>query len=378
MFRYMNVNKLLPVLLIISVFACKEESKEVDIAVVSKSVSGLLMPSDTLNTYDIGLKKLSDYNFFKHPLKELTPINENVIPYEMNSPLFTDYASKQRFISLPEGASITYTSEGVLDFPKGTVLIKNFYYRDIELQTEDQDIIIETRLLISDKETGVWTALPYVWNEEQTEAYLYILGKDLELSIDIEGNAERNLKFTYSVPNSNMCKNCHVKDKGVVPLGPTARQLNRNNLFNGNEENQLVFLKDHDRLIGLAAAMDIPRLPDYSNDVSASLDKRARAYLDVNCAHCHQEGGSAKTSGLHLTYQEADMYRLGLNKPPVAAGQGSGNLSFGIVAGKPEASILLYRMKHLEPDVVMPEIGKNTLHEEGIKLIEDWIASLDK
>ena len=375
MSQRINANRFLVILIVLSFFSCKTETKEAAIAAVSKSVLGLLEHKDTLMNYDIGLKKLSDYNFFKQPLKNLEPIDENVIVYEMNSPLFTDYASKQRFIALPKGTQINYTSEGVLDFPKGTILIKNFYYQDSELKTENNDVIIETRLLISNKETGEWTALPYIWNEEQTEAYLYILGKDLELDIDIAGQSTRNLKFKYSVPNTNMCKNCHVKDQVLVPLGPTARQLNRNNIFHNSEVNQLSYLNDQEKMVGLETINAAPKIPDYHNQ-EFSLDQRARAYLDVNCAHCHQEGGSAKTSGLHLSYEETDMYRLGLNKAPVAAGHGSGNLSFGIVAGKPEASILLYRMMHLEPDIVMPEIGKNTLHEEGIKLIEEWINSL--
>ena len=375
MSQHINVSRFLVILIALSSFSCKTETKEAEMATVSKSVLGLLEPKDTLMDYDIGLKKLSEYNFFKLPLKNLEPIDENIVPYEMNSPLFTDYASKKRFIALPKGTQINYTSEGVLDFPKGTILIKNFYYQDRELKTENGDVLIETRLLISDKQTGEWTALPYIWNEEQTEAYLYILGKDLELDIDIAGQSDRNLNFTYSVPNTNMCKNCHVKDQVLVPLGPTARQLNRaNNLYN-SVVNQLLYLKDQEKMVGLETINAAPKIPDYHNQ-EFSIDQRARAYLDVNCAHCHQEGGSAKTSGLHLSYEETDMYRLGLNKAPVAAGHGSGNLSFGIVAGKPEASILLHRMKHLEPDIVMPEIGKNTLHEEGIKLIEEWITTL--
>lgn len=377
MLQHTNVIKYVFVLLLSFVFGCKSESKKEEVkAVFKNSISGLLKSSDTTSHYNIGLKKLSEYGFFKQPLKNLEPAHENIIPYDINSPLFTDYASKKRFIALPDNKTIAYTESGELNFPNGTILIKNFYYQGAELQVENQNIIIETRLLIKAKKTGEWKALPYVWNEDQTEAYLYILGKDLELDINIDGNANRNLKFTYTVPNSNMCNNCHIKDKEIVPLGPTARQLNRTNLFNNKKENQLAYLKRHKKIHGLKDVNAVSKIPNYADKESASLNERARAYLDVNCAHCHRDGGSAKTSGLHLTYQETEMYRLGLNKPPVAAGKGSGNLSFDIVAGKPEASILLYRMKHLEPDIVMPEIGKNTLHEEGIKLIEEWIASL--
>ena len=137
------------------------------------------------------------------------------------------------------------------------------------------------------------------------------------------------------------------------------------------------YLQKNKLVHGLPELTEIQKLPDYT-DVAKPLNNRARAYLDVNCAHCHQKGGSAKTSGMHLNYQEQDNYKLGIGKPPVAAGHGSGNLAFDIVAGKPDESILLYRMKNLDPAIVMPEIGKNVVHKEGVKLIEDWIRSLEQ
>jgi uncharacterized repeat protein (TIGR03806 family) len=342
------------------------------------SISGLLTFKDTLTNYDeVGIKKLSDYGFFKQPLHQLIPATKQVIPYEINSPLFTDYASKKRFISFPEGSSASYKNdETVLDFPSGTIIIKNFYYKNADLKTTTSDIIIETRLLIKN-EKNEWRTLPYIWNELQTEAYLYILGKDIDLVLETNKKRDEKIAFKYSVPNINMCKNCHVKNKELVPLGPTPRQLHRDNLFKNETINQLTYLKENNLLNRLHSIEKVKKIPNYS-DVSETINNRARAYLDVNCAHCHQEGGSAKTSGLHLVFQEQNKYRIGVNKPPVAAGKGSGNLSFDIVAGQPDASILLYRMKHLEPDIVMPEIGKNLVHKEGVKIIEEWIASLEE
>jgi uncharacterized repeat protein (TIGR03806 family) len=342
------------------------------------SISGLLTFKDTLTNYDeVGIKKLSDYGFFKQPLHQLIPATKQVIPYEINSPLFTDYASKKRFISFPEGSSASYKNdETVLDFPSGTIIIKNFYYKNADLKTTTSDIIIETRLLIKN-EKNEWRTLPYIWNELQTEAYLYILGKDIDLVLETNKKRDEKIAFKYSVPNINMCKNCHVKNKELVPLGPTPRQLHRDNLFENETINQLTYLKENNLLNRLHSIEKVKKIPNYS-DVSETINNRARAYLDVNCAHCHQEGGSAKTSGLHLVFQEQNKYRIGVNKPPVAAGKGSGNLSFDIVAGQPDASILLYRMKHLEPDIVMPEIGKNLVHKEGVKIIEEWIASLEE
>ena len=356
-------------------FSCQKKDKSIEYKEYV-SIAGLLSPKDTIATYkDIGLKKLSDYGFFKAPLRDLIPISKQVVPYEMNSPLFSDYTSKKRFIYFPESVAAKYVNDAtVLDFPIGTIIIKNFYYKNEDLKTSNTAIILETRLLIKEQDKS-WTTLPYIWNETQTEAYLYILGKDLDVVLEATNGRKGKNTFTYSVPNINMCKNCHVKGAELTPLGPTPRQLHKDNLFNNISKNQLSYLKENNLLQNLEAINTIEAIPNY-NDQNIVIHKRARAYLDVNCAHCHQEKGSAKTSGLHLVYQETDKYRIGVNKPPVAAGKGSGNLSYDIVAGKPNQSILLYRMKHLEADVVMPEIGKSLVHKEGVKLIEEWIAAM--
>ncbi|WP_408031253.1 SO2930 family diheme c-type cytochrome [Tenacibaculum xiamenense] len=368
--RYINAVSLF----ILFCFSCKQVNSEKKEVYKKKQlgISGLLTPADTLNSYDIGFKRLSDYDFFEKPLHLLKPVSKRVIPYELNSPLFTDYASKKRFIVIPKDKTISYKENGVLDFPLGTIIIKNFYYTSNELN-KPNDQIIETRLLILDSASKKWVPLPYIWNEDQTEAYLYILGKDIDIVRKNEKSEEQ--AFMYSVPNINMCKNCHVKNTKIVPLGPTARQINRyNQVF---DSNQIDYLITNSFIEGIKSSANSPKIPNYL-DEKVSINNRARAYLDVNCAHCHREGGSAKTSGLHLNYLQNDMYKVGVNKPPVAAGKGSGNLDFDIVEGKPNESILMYRMKHLEPDIVMPEIGKNTLHKEGVELIEKWIISLDK
>ncbi len=371
MFRNIVVSSILVFILLIG---CKNE-KKATLVQDQVSISGLLTSQDTLLNYEeLGYKKLSDYGFFKQPLNQLIPATKQVVPYTLNAPLFTDYALKKRFISFPEGSAANFLKDDrVLDFQEGTIIIKNFYYTDADLKTANADVLIETRLLI--KKDSSWITLPYVWNEDQTEAYLYILGKDIDLVLEPTAERAEQISFTYSVPNINMCKNCHVKNQDLIPLGPSPRQLNRENLFAGSSHNQLTYLQDNHFLHDLPNLAEVDKFPDYM-DASESLNSRARAYLDVNCAHCHQDGGSAKTSGLHLVYQEADLYKLGVNKPPVAAGKGSGSLAYDIVKGKPEESIMLYRMIHLEPDIVMPEIGKNLVHKEGVALIEAWIKSL--
>jgi len=346
-------------ILLVMVLACQPKKEEVTVVEeVSLGVS----------TSSIGKAKLSEYGFFNGALNELQP-TDGVVLYELNSPLFTDYAFKKRFIKFPEGTKATFSHDDVLDFPEGTVLIKNFYYPADFRKPEEAIRILETRLLIL--EEGNWKALPYIWNDEQTEAYLEVGGKNIDVKWTHYDGKVRTVN--YSVPNMNQCKGCHLRGDQVMPIGPTARQLN--GTIKGHDENQLVQLAHNGWLNGLPPIETIARLVNYDN-ASEALDSRARAWLEVNCAHCHRPDGPAKTSGLHLLADTKNPYELGIGKAPVAAGRGSGGLNYDIVPGKPDASILYYRIKSNDPGVMMPELGKKLIHEEGVAIIREWIESL--
>ena len=125
---------------------------------------------------------------------------------------------------------------------------------------------------------------------------------------------------------------------------------------------------------GLPAAADVPRDANWE-DPHAPLDARARAYLDINCGHCHNANGAANTTGLTLDYTTPEDRHLGICKPPTAAGQGTGDHFFDIVPGQPDESILPYRLSSTEPGVMMPELGRSTVHREGVALIKAWIAA---
>ncbi len=96
----------------------------------------------------------------------------------------------------------------------------------------------------------------------------------------------------------------------------------------------------------------------------------------MNCGHCHNPNGAADTSNLILTGQHEQQVNMGVCKPPVAAGGGAGDRLYSIVPGKPAESILVYRMRSAKPDEMMPELGRALVHEEGVELISQWIASL--
>ncbi|MBL0967083.1 MAG: hypothetical protein IBJ05_09720, partial [Blastomonas sp.] len=129
--------------------------------------------------------------------------------------------------------------------------------------------------------------------------------------------------------------------------------------------------------IDWAAAPIAANGPVWNDPSTGSLDQRARAYLMVNCAHCHNPKGSASNSGLFLNYgAAADRTTTGVYKRPVAAGRGSGGREFAILPGQPDQSIMIHRMASTEPGVAMPEVGRSMVHEEGVALIRAWISSL--
>ena len=316
-------------------------------------------------------QKLSEYYFFKGKISDLIP-NKNVYPYELNTPLFSNYALKKRFIYLPDGAQIKYLKDQVFSFSNGSILIKNFFY-PIDFREEGGvKKIIETRLLIKDNDN--WKALNYIWDENQNDAYLNYIGKQTKVSwIDMNG---KNKSIRYNIPNNNQCKNCHLNGKMVTPIGTTAFQLNKKYSSLAFKINQLKYFEEKNILVGLPDFNEIPKFPIWNQKNTASIEKRAKAYLDINCAHCHNPKGSAKNSGLDLSFNQKDLRKQGVFKPPVAAGKGSGNLKYSIVPGHPEESILIHRMKSEAPGVMMPEIGRSVVHKEGVNLIREYIENL--
>ena len=314
--------------------------------------------------------RLSDYRLFLDPGADQP--NAGVVPYDLATPLFTDHADKHRFVFTPPGRPVGYAASGVLDFPVGSVLVKTFSY-PADLRRPGREVRkVETRLLL--RRASGWTAAAYVWNADGTEAVLKRAGVRLPVRFIDPGG--RQVDLDYAVPNQNQCKTCHQLNGAVAPIGPKARNLNRTVPVAGRgAENQLDRWTRLGLLSGAPASRLAPRLAAW-DDASESLDARARAYLDVNCAHCHSPSGSASNSGLFLTAEETRPSALGVGKPPVAAGRGAGDLAVGIEPGHPGRSILAFRMASGEPGVMMPELGRALIHEEGVALISAWIGEM--
>ena len=309
-------------------------------------------------------KFLSEFGFFQD-MKNQIPV-EDVHPYSLVSPLFSDQTDKLRFVYVPEGQKLGYVKDKVFIFPVGSTLIKTFAYLNKNGPMEQQ--LLETRLLINTNEG--WKAISYVWNDEQTDAKRAIAGATIPTTfIDSEGKL---VGVRYRAPNQNQCKECHQVNKVMTPIGPKARNMNKDLSYESGEMNQLLYWA---ALGWIDQKLDSTSIASYS-DVNASLNDRARAYLDINCGHCHIPGGSADTTGLYLNFIEDNKEKLGIYKKPVAAGRASGNLKYSIVPGHADDSILVFRMESLDPGIMMPESGRALADDPGIKLIRDWINKL--
>jgi parallel beta-helix repeat protein len=315
---------------------------------------------------------LSDYRLFADASNPLENPNSGGLIYDLNTPLFTDYANKYRFVFVPEGTQAAYRSKEVFDFPVGTVIAKTFTIQSDLRDNSSAEDIIETRILIHRRDG--WVALPYIWNQAKSDAVLAVTGGTQTVSwTDINGIRQST---NYLIPNTNNCANCHG-EKELIPIGPTARSLNKEYSYSSGSANQLSHWTMQGILLGAPTdTSTIDTIPLWG-DTTADLDDRARGYLDINCAHCHQPDiGAADTSGLYLEYYRPFGTAVGECKPPVAAGEGAGDLDYDIVPGNAEASIMHFRMDSNEPQVRMPEIGRSVIHTEGVQLIRDWINAM--
>ncbi len=299
--------------------------------------------------------------------------------YDLNTALFTDYAQKLRAVYIPEGQAATYHPADTFEFPVGSIISKTFFYplntnqavmTEAAWSGDPSDIdtrkhhLVETRLLV--KQADGWDALPYVWSGD--DAYLTLTG-DLQQFSLASGKT-----LNYLVPSKNQCAYCHATNHTagkLLPIGPKARHLNRPHPVSG--ENQL----DQWQRKGLLRQAVLPFPANAAmDDTKTSLAHRARSYLDINCGHCHNANGAADTSGLLLDYVDHPADKLGLCKPPIAAGSGSGGRLYSIVPGHASQSILSFRLSTTKPAAMMPELGRALVHTEGVELIDEWINNL--
>lgn len=309
-----------------------------------------------------------------------------VIPYDVNSPLWSDGATKQRYIAVPGDAKVQYRPNAAWQFPEGSVLVKTF-----SLPVGGDKRItprrLETRLLHI--EQGHWRGYTYVWNDAQTDADLLDDPRGLNRTFDVADAAAPGgtRKQVWHFPSRAECTLCHTMPSSYV-LGLRTTQMNRDHDYDGGAtDNQLrtlshiglfdgPILPKHDRPAARAddpAVYDeLPRLPD-PRDTHADLNGRARSYLDTNCAHCHQRmGGGNALFELNFTKSLADTKTVDVRPQHGEHGLVDGRL---LRPGDPTRSLLLHRMRQTD-ETRMPRVGSNVVDEQGVRLIEDWIRRL--
>jgi uncharacterized repeat protein (TIGR03806 family) len=345
------------------------------------------------------------------------------VPFVLNTKLFSDYAVKYRVLYLPTGSKAIYKdastdgANATIIFPVGTIIAKSFAFLDGETEN-----MVETRLLIkrvnSAASSARWDGLVYIWKTDgDGNRYAELSPTGGTASVhwdfsDVDSGAAHEGSTEYQIPNHNQCLSCHSRtdsEAGSAPIGLKVRNLNRayaseSTVANGQSaheiagQNQVAYLCSKGLMLGCpsAEAMQVDatskvakgleRLPIFNKvgdsglaDSKADIESRARAYLEVNCQHCHNVQGFAASTGLYLNASGPVGQAHGICKQPTATGSaGSGGRSHDIVPAKPEKSILEFRVgpDADTPAERMPSLARSVMHDEGHALIEQWIRDV--
>ncbi|MDD9892137.1 MAG: hypothetical protein OXT49_01320, partial [Gammaproteobacteria bacterium] len=336
---------------------------------------------------EVDCPDLAQYNLFADEEDPRSAPNSDGTPYSLNTKLFSDYAVKYRVAYLPPGTQAIYRDQNThnnantgIFWPEGTVIAKTFAFPDEAAGTED---VVETRLLIKRKTSigeSYWQGLAYIWQtgeDGKRTAVLAKVGGSAQVSWNYDG--QQGSTNEYLIPHANQCVTCHGNDDvevGAAPIGPKVRNMNRSysnespfgnpqNTIGVTNGNQIAYLCSSGKMRGCpenmaspsfdAAAQtqvisNIERMPDaflatdsgniadnsfaHISTEGANIQARARAYLEANCQHCHNNEGVASNTGVHFdVFRDVDT-QYGMCKTPTAAGAGAGDRPHDIHPGR--------------------------------------------
>jgi uncharacterized repeat protein (TIGR03806 family) len=295
------------------------------------------------------LQNLSEMGVYTGDFSNLIPA-DGVQLYEINSTLFSDYSSKQRLVKLPEGESMTYDNSDLLPlFPENTLIAKTFYYNIDDRDPSLGQQIIETRLLL--KLAGAWQVGNYKWNVAQTDASLIENGSGVDISyIDLNGDTN---DIDYEIPSNIDCATCHNNNGSTRPIGIKLRNMNFIPSYTG--QNQIDYFKNIGLLNGLITSDDISSLPDWTDDTNYDIFERGRAYIDINCAHCHQPGGEVTNFDLDFRYETL------FNDSGIYANRGE----------------IEERIQSNTPTYRMPQLGRSIVHAEAVAMLLEYLQAIE-
>lgn len=282
--------------------------------------------------------------------------DDGLIPYDVASPLWSDGAQKNRWLALPNGETIDVDASGDFEFPVGSVLVKDF--RD----PNNANVMIETRLLML-HQTG-WAGYSYKWRDDQTDA---------DLLFDADDDVAAGLNWHF--PSAAECRQCHTATKKFA-LAPEVLQLNHEFVYpqTGRTANQVHTLNQ----LGVFTVPPAPALTNATmfafDDVSATLEQRAKSYLHSNCSQCHQPGGTGE-GGIDLRF-ETPLAQMNVCNTVPANNLGNANARF-IVPGSPSDSVILTRMQSsVASGVRMPPLATEIVDTAAVGIFTDWINDL--
>ncbi|WP_324025967.1 PQQ-dependent sugar dehydrogenase [Maribacter sp. BPC-D8] len=320
-------------------------------------------------------------------LSNLT-VTDGFVPYEMIDAFWSDGASKKRWMAIPNNGThnspqeqIQFSEDGNWIFPIGSVLIKHFDY-PVDENNPEVTKKIETRFSIKNSDDN-WTFLSYKWNSTQTEANLVNMttGGDEPIVItEINGGTRTEI---WRFPSTNECLNCH-NDASQGTLGPRTRYLNSEfdystHAMNGVQANQLVTLSHLGILDRTITDVDTPNFITHSSidDNNANIEDKARSYLDLNCAYCHQPANGIRAEfdlRLFNSLEETGLLTAGVGETVEEIGSDQKI----IYPGDASKSQIFHRANSVDSGTMMPPLAKNQIDEKGVALLQQWINQLEE
>ena len=275
-----------------------------------------------------------------------------VIPFDVQSKLWSDGEQKTRLFSIPDGTTINILADGDFEYPDGSILIKNFIHNGTYL---------ETRLFM--KHVTGWAGYSYQWSDDQNDAVLVTGLSPEEISIN---------NITHLLPSRGQCFECHTGATNVL-LGSEASQFDFEMVYpNGVEGNQLDALAGSGYLTGKPSLSQVTELVSI-DDMSASFEARARSYLHSNCSGCHRPGGPG--SQLDFRIQTSLSDTMACNQVPNSGDLGINNPRI-IATGESARSVLITRISTTDSNIRMPPIATQVVDDDAVNVISQWINSL--
>jgi glucose/arabinose dehydrogenase/mono/diheme cytochrome c family protein len=309
-------------------------------------------------------QKLSDTGAFAD-LATLAP-NPGMVNYEPVVSFWSDNALKQRWFAQADLSSqITHVTDGNWGLPPGMVWVKHF---DFELQPGNpaSKKRLETRFIV--KSTNTVYGVSYAWNNAGTEAYLAADGgTNFNLVIT---NGLTTVTQQWGIPSRTECMVCHTEVGGHA-LSFNTRQLNQSATLNGHVGNQLATLSAAGYFTDpVAAPQTLPAFAHATN-TAVSLEHRARSYFAVNCAQCHQSGGSGPSTWDARAWLSLDQTSL-IDGTPYNNGANPANKL--VVPGDTAHSVVFKRILG-DGFSRMPPLATVVIDQGASNLLSQWIST---